>query len=345
MGRRYVGGVTAKRATFRAWVVTERWVSASSVGASGRRSSRPCSTRPTGCTLVDVISPRDADAVRALCEHPDVDLVAVHAPPFLHPQCVDRRARRRQGRPLRQAVRHVDRRRGGDGSRRARRRRGRAPQLRVPPPPRPHRAALPAAGRRDRDRRAHPVDRVRRRLPRPDAALRLAVRPPSAAAAGSARGAPTSSTSCAGPSAISSTRARACAPTSPSAPTPTARCTPAPRRTASPRCSDRHRRVGHHRHHLRGGQERAAARRRPRVPTARSSRSPTGRSPCATPRAPRRCSRSTRRARTRTWCRCAHGPRCARRGARGLGARGRADLRRRGGVRAGDGHRSRGVRA
>ena len=41
-----------------------------------------------GCTLVDVISPRDADAVRALCEHPDVDLVAVHAPPFLHPQCV-----------------------------------------------------------------------------------------------------------------------------------------------------------------------------------------------------------------------------------------------------------------
>jgi predicted dehydrogenase len=48
----------------------------------------PVFDETAGCTLVDVISPRDEDAVRALCAHPDVDLVAVHAPPFLHPQCV-----------------------------------------------------------------------------------------------------------------------------------------------------------------------------------------------------------------------------------------------------------------
>ena len=37
-----------------------------------------------GCTLVDVVSPRDDVAARALCQRPDVDLVAVHSPPFLH---------------------------------------------------------------------------------------------------------------------------------------------------------------------------------------------------------------------------------------------------------------------
>jgi predicted dehydrogenase len=42
-----------------------------------------------GCTVVDVVSPRDDAAVRALCEHPDVDLVSVHSPPFLHPSHVD----------------------------------------------------------------------------------------------------------------------------------------------------------------------------------------------------------------------------------------------------------------
>lgn len=50
----------------------------------------PVFAETEGCTLVDVISPRDDDAVRALCEHPDVDLVAVHAPPFRHVECVMR---------------------------------------------------------------------------------------------------------------------------------------------------------------------------------------------------------------------------------------------------------------
>jgi predicted dehydrogenase len=62
------------------------------VGVIGRGFGQtvvaPVFDETAGCTLVDVISPRDGDAVRALCAHPDVDLVAVHAPPFLHPQCV-----------------------------------------------------------------------------------------------------------------------------------------------------------------------------------------------------------------------------------------------------------------
>jgi predicted dehydrogenase len=41
-----------------------------------------------GCTLVDVVSPRDDAAIDALCRDAAVDLVAVHAPPFLHPRCV-----------------------------------------------------------------------------------------------------------------------------------------------------------------------------------------------------------------------------------------------------------------
>ena len=62
------------------------------VGVIGRGFGQtvvaPVFAETDGCALVDVISPRDADAVRALCEHPDVDLVAVHAPPFLHARCV-----------------------------------------------------------------------------------------------------------------------------------------------------------------------------------------------------------------------------------------------------------------
>jgi predicted dehydrogenase len=62
------------------------------VGVIGRGFGQtvvaPVFAETDGCTLVDVISPRDDDTVRALCEHPDVDLVAVHAPPFRHPQCV-----------------------------------------------------------------------------------------------------------------------------------------------------------------------------------------------------------------------------------------------------------------
>ncbi len=62
------------------------------VGVIGRGFGQtvvaPVFDETEGCTLVDVVSPRDDATVRALCEHPDVDLVAVHAPPFLHPQCV-----------------------------------------------------------------------------------------------------------------------------------------------------------------------------------------------------------------------------------------------------------------
>ncbi len=43
-----------------------------------------------GCEVIDVISPREGKDVRALCERDDVDLVAVHSPPFLHRECVDR---------------------------------------------------------------------------------------------------------------------------------------------------------------------------------------------------------------------------------------------------------------
>src|SRR5262249_46104923 len=41
-----------------------------------------------GCEVVDVVSARDDDEVRALCTRPDLDLVAVHSPPFLHPMHV-----------------------------------------------------------------------------------------------------------------------------------------------------------------------------------------------------------------------------------------------------------------
>jgi predicted dehydrogenase len=44
----------------------------------------PVFAETEGCELVDVVSPRDADAVRALCSDPAVDLVAVHSPPFCH---------------------------------------------------------------------------------------------------------------------------------------------------------------------------------------------------------------------------------------------------------------------
>jgi predicted dehydrogenase len=37
-----------------------------------------------GCEVVDVVTPRDAAAVAALCVRKDVDLISVHSPPFLH---------------------------------------------------------------------------------------------------------------------------------------------------------------------------------------------------------------------------------------------------------------------
>lgn len=37
-----------------------------------------------GCTVVDVVTPRDDAAVAALCARTDLDLISVHSPPFLH---------------------------------------------------------------------------------------------------------------------------------------------------------------------------------------------------------------------------------------------------------------------
>jgi len=50
----------------------------------GERVVAPAFQRVDGSEVVDVVSPRDAVAVDALCRRTDVDLIAVHSPPFLH---------------------------------------------------------------------------------------------------------------------------------------------------------------------------------------------------------------------------------------------------------------------
>lgn len=50
----------------------------------GRRVVAPVFAATDGCVVVDIVSARDAVAVDALCHRPDVDLVSVHSPPFLH---------------------------------------------------------------------------------------------------------------------------------------------------------------------------------------------------------------------------------------------------------------------
>src|ERR1700710_912381 len=76
----------------REWGTEMELGSAVGVGVIGRGFGQnvvaPVFDETEGCTLVDVISPRDESTVRALCARPDIDLVAVHAPPFLHHQCV-----------------------------------------------------------------------------------------------------------------------------------------------------------------------------------------------------------------------------------------------------------------
>ena len=58
------------------------------VGVIGRgfggRVVAPVFAETDGCVVADVVSPRDEAEVRALCARDDVDLVAVHSPPFLH---------------------------------------------------------------------------------------------------------------------------------------------------------------------------------------------------------------------------------------------------------------------
>lgn len=50
----------------------------------GERVVAPVFAVTPGCAVIDVVSPRDEAAVRALCARSDLDLVAVHSPPFLH---------------------------------------------------------------------------------------------------------------------------------------------------------------------------------------------------------------------------------------------------------------------
>ena len=48
----------------------------------------PAFAATDGCTVVDVVTSRDAVAVAELCARQDVDLISVHSPPFLHAEHV-----------------------------------------------------------------------------------------------------------------------------------------------------------------------------------------------------------------------------------------------------------------
>jgi predicted dehydrogenase len=50
----------------------------------GARVVAPVFEETEGCEVVDLVSPRDDDAVSSLCARDDVDLISVHSPPFLH---------------------------------------------------------------------------------------------------------------------------------------------------------------------------------------------------------------------------------------------------------------------
>lgn len=50
----------------------------------GARVVAPAFAATDGCHVVEVVSARDDAGVVALCENPDVDLISVHSPPFLH---------------------------------------------------------------------------------------------------------------------------------------------------------------------------------------------------------------------------------------------------------------------
>jgi len=50
----------------------------------GSRVVAPLFAATKGCEVLDVVSARDDDAVGALCRRGDLDLVAVHSPPFMH---------------------------------------------------------------------------------------------------------------------------------------------------------------------------------------------------------------------------------------------------------------------
>jgi predicted dehydrogenase len=50
----------------------------------GKRVVAPAFQTVSGVEVAGVVSPRDAEAVRKLCQRKDVDLVSIHSPPALH---------------------------------------------------------------------------------------------------------------------------------------------------------------------------------------------------------------------------------------------------------------------
>jgi predicted dehydrogenase len=50
----------------------------------GARVVAPVFDETEGCEVVDIVTPRDDDAVTALYARRDIDLISVHSPPFLH---------------------------------------------------------------------------------------------------------------------------------------------------------------------------------------------------------------------------------------------------------------------
>jgi predicted dehydrogenase len=56
----------------------------------GATTVAPAFVAADGCEVIDVVSPRDDAAVKALCARDDLDLISVHSPPFLHADHVRR---------------------------------------------------------------------------------------------------------------------------------------------------------------------------------------------------------------------------------------------------------------
>lgn len=59
----------------------------------GARVMAPVLNETPGCEVVEVVSARDDAGVAGLCDRPDLDLVSIHSPPFLHTAHVRRAMR------------------------------------------------------------------------------------------------------------------------------------------------------------------------------------------------------------------------------------------------------------
>ena len=214
------------------------------------------------------VAARRRRRARRCCARADVDLVAVHSPPFLHRDARAARARRR-ARPCCATSRSV-----ATPTTRPRCTTTRAPRASLHLAATSSSATSPGASRSARcelDGAVGTVEHVQwnavqRRLPRPAAPLRLAVRRASAAAAGSARGDRTRSTSLRWTfGELVRLRSRAAHRRSTNGPTPTAPCTSAPPRTVHRVAAHRRRRDAHHRHAVRRAGEPAEPHHRHRV--------------------------------------------------------------------------------